>query len=424
MAQIRNLIMSLKIIHTADWHLGQTFFGYDREEEHDAFLSWLIRTLTDQQADVLLIAGDVFDVANPSASSQHRFFRFLREANQQNPGLQIIITAGNHDSAPRLEAPVPLLEELNTHIVGIIRRKDDGSVDFDSLLIPLTNRQGERQALCMAVPFLRQGDYPPAEDTQCTFMEGVNRMYNQLYAYALQKTSVDEPIITMGHLHATGAELSEDDRSERIIMGGLESISADTFSEGLAYTALGHIHKAQRVGGRDNVRYAGSPLPMSFSEVNYNHQVVVVNIGADVSTSTSIMALPVPRTVDLIRIPKRSGGIEEVLEELADLPERDEKNDELFPFLEVRVLLTEPDPALRHKIEEVLVNKAVRLAAIVPSYPDKSDDVFARPLTYSDLQKIDPLDMLKHTFAARYGDEELPEEIEKLFQEVMREVSL
>ena len=103
--------MSLKIIHTADWHLGQTFFGYDRDEEHEAFLSWLIDILTLRQTDVLLIAGDVFDVANPSAAAQRRFFRFLREANRRNPQLQIVIIAGNHDSAARLEAPIPLLEE-------------------------------------------------------------------------------------------------------------------------------------------------------------------------------------------------------------------------------------------------------------------------------------------------------------------------
>ena len=116
--------MSLKIIHTADWHLGQTFFGYDRDEEHEAFLSWLIDILTLRQTDVLLIAGDVFDVANPSAAAQRRFFRFLREANRRNPQLQIVIIAGNHDSAARLEAPIPLLEELNTSIVGAVPRTD------------------------------------------------------------------------------------------------------------------------------------------------------------------------------------------------------------------------------------------------------------------------------------------------------------
>ena len=112
--------MALKLIHTADWHLGQTFFGYDREAEHEAFLGFLTNLLVERQTDVLLIAGDVFDVTNPSAGAQRRFYRFLREANRLNPGLQIVIIAGNHDSAIRLEAPNPLLEELNTSIVGIV----------------------------------------------------------------------------------------------------------------------------------------------------------------------------------------------------------------------------------------------------------------------------------------------------------------
>ena len=103
--------MALKLIHTADWHLGQTFFGYDREAEHEAFLGFLTNLLVERETDVLLIAGDVFDVTNPSAGAQRRFYRFLREANRLNPGLQIVIIAGNHDSAIRLEAPNPLLEE-------------------------------------------------------------------------------------------------------------------------------------------------------------------------------------------------------------------------------------------------------------------------------------------------------------------------
>ena len=222
--------MSLKIIHTADWHLGQTFFGYDRDEEHEAFLSWLIDILTLRQTDVLLIAGDVFDVANPSAAAQRRFFRFLREANRHNPQLQIVIIAGNHDSAARLEAPIPLLEELNTSIVGVVPRTDLCKIDFDSLLIPLYNKEGKREAICLAVPYLRQGDYPASKEGKDTYVEGVTRMYRQLYDYADSQRQPGEALFAMGHLHATGAELSEDDRSERTIMGGLESISVEALS--------------------------------------------------------------------------------------------------------------------------------------------------------------------------------------------------
>lgn len=416
--------MSLKIIHTADWHLGQTFFGYDREEEHDAFLSWLIDTLTEQQTDVLLIAGDVFDVANPSASAQRRFFHFLKEANRRNPHLQIVVVAGNHDSAARLESPIPLLEELNTSIVGLIRRTETGEIDFDSLLIPICNKEREREAWCLAVPYLRQGDYPAPEEGNDTYIAGINRMYRQLYDYADAKRKSGEALLAMGHLHATGAELSDDDRSERIIMGGLESVSSDTFDEGLAYTALGHIHKAQRIGGRENLRYSGSPLPMSFSEKNYRHQVVAITV--ENGCLSEIAPVPIPLLVDLHRIPQQPAPAEEVIAQLTELPLAGTEGNEdpnRWPYVEVRVLMTEPDPGFRHRVEEVLADKAVRLTTIVPSYPKREDDDTVRPLTYSDLQRIDPLDMLKHAFTSKYGGE-LPEDIESLFKEVMREVSL
>lgn len=416
-----NRYMSLKIIHTADWHLGQTFFGYDRDAEHDAFLDWLTVTLTEQQADVLLIAGDVFDVANPSAAAQRRFFHFLKEANRLNPHLQIIVVAGNHDSAARLEAPIPLLEELNTSIVGIIKRTDLCRIDFDSLLIPLYNKEGKREAFCLAVPYLRQGDYPASEEKNDTYIAGVARMYRELYAYAFEQKLTGEALIAMGHLHATGAELSEDDRSERVIMGGLESVPVDTFDPDLAYTALGHIHKAQRVGGREHVRYAGSPLPMSFSEQNYKHQVVAVSISSGVCTDWH--PIPIPLQCNLRRMPVQPLPPEEALAELSGLPvvaDGDDRN--RYPFLEVRVLLTEPDPTFRHRVEELLADKAVRLTSIVPSYPKREDEDTFRPMTYTDLQKIDPLDMLQHAFANRYGGE-LPEELEQLFNEVVREVA-
>ena len=416
--------MSLKIIHTADWHLGQTFFGYDREEEHDAFLNWLVDTLAEQQTDVLLIAGDVFDVANPSASAQRRFFHFLKEANRRNPHLQVIVVAGNHDSAARLESPIPLLEELNTSIVGIIRRTESGEIDFDSLVIPLYNKEKKREGWCLAVPYLRQGDYPAPEEGHDTYIAGINRMYRQLYDFADARRQPGEALVAMGHLHATGAELSDDDRSERIIMGGLESVSSDTFDEGLAYTALGHIHKAQRIGGRENLRYSGSPLPMSFSETNYRHQVVAVTV--ENGCLSDVEPLPVPLFSALHRIPEQPASPEEVVEQLAGLPvANQEEGDEpaRWPYVEVRVLLTEPDPGFRHRVEEALADKAVRLTSIVPSYPKREEADTVRPLSYNDLQRIAPLDMLKHAFTSKYGGE-LPEDIESLFNDVMREVSL
>lgn len=412
--------MSLKITHTADWHLGQTFFGYDRETEQDAFLNWLTDTLKTEQTDVLLIAGDIFDVANPSAAAQHRFFRFLKETKAGCPHLQIVIIAGNHDSAARLEAPSPLLEELNTTIVGVVKRTSTGEIDYASLLCPLYNKEGKREALCLCVPYLRQGDYPPAEEgEENSFMAGVTRLYRQLTDLAKKQRHPNEALIAMGHLYVGNPELSENDRSERVIIGGLESIPSEAFDESLAYTALGHIHKAQRIGGRENVRYSGSPLPMSFSETRYNHQVVSILL--EDGETTEIKSIPIPVSVELLRIPDTPQTAECVLAALATLPEKTDTSMQNWPYLEVRVLQTEPDPGFRHRVEETIKDKAVRLTSIVTSYPKSTAIETNIPLTFSDLQSIAPVTMLEHAFTAKYGNE-LPEGIRDLFNQVVREV--
>jgi exonuclease SbcD len=97
--------LPLRIIHTSDWHLGQTLHQFDRSVEHQAFLDWLSDTLVSEQTDALLICGDIFDTANPSAAAQKQFYRFLQQSKTRLPQLQIVIIAGNHDSPGRLEAP-------------------------------------------------------------------------------------------------------------------------------------------------------------------------------------------------------------------------------------------------------------------------------------------------------------------------------
>ena len=172
----------MKILHTADWHLGQTFYEYDRREEHLHFLEWLKQQIRQHEIDVLLIAGDVFDSPNPSAESQRMYYRFLREVTSENPSLQIIIIAGNHDSAARLEAPNPLLENMNVTVRGVVRRNAEGDIDLQHLIVPLYT-EGEVTAYCLAVPYLRQGDYPSAEN----YSKGVQLLYEQLFNEVKEK---------------------------------------------------------------------------------------------------------------------------------------------------------------------------------------------------------------------------------------------
>jgi exonuclease SbcD len=126
----------LRLVHTSDWYLGHRLHGLERAREHRAFLDWLIETCVSESADALLIAGDVFDTANPSAAAQRCWFDFLGRLRQRLPALDVVAIAGNHDSPARLGAPAPLLGPLGMHVVGAVRRQGE-TVDASSLIAPL-----------------------------------------------------------------------------------------------------------------------------------------------------------------------------------------------------------------------------------------------------------------------------------------------
>ena len=408
----------IRILHTADWHLGQTFFGYDRTQEHEHFLDWLAGVLTKNKIDVLIVAGDVFDVSNPSAASQRMFYRFIHRVTTENPRLQLVGVAGNHDSAARLESPLPLLQEMRTEIKGIVR-KQNGKIDYEHLLVELKNAAGEVEALCLAVPFLRQGDYPVVETEGNPYAEGVKELYARLLKYALKKRTDGQALVAVGHLLATGSEIAEKDHSERIIIGGLESVPPESFPEQIVYTALGHIHKAQRVSGRENIRYAGSPLPMSFAEKHYHHGVVKVTL--DEGWAVEIEKLEYTPLVRLLSIPATEAAApDEVLDELRglELPE-----DEPMPYLEVKVKLSEPEPMLRQQVEEILEGKPVRLARIVSFYRQAAEGSVEEEVLTAGLQEMNPLQIVKATFENSYQTE-MPEELVNLFQEACRTINL
>lgn len=404
----------IRILHTADWHLGQTFFGYDRSEEHELFLNWLAEEMKQKEIDALIIAGDVFDVSNPSAASQSIYYRFICRVTAENPQLQIVIVAGNHDSAARLEAPLPLLQAMRTEVRGVVRKLEGGEIDYDHLTVELKNRNGEVELLCMAVPFLRQGDYPAVQTEGNPYTEGVRELYTQLLKRLWKRRKENQAIVAIGHLQATGSEIAEKDYSERTVIGGLECVSPDTFSEQIAYTALGHIHKSQRVSGREYIRYAGSPIPMSFAEKHYHHGVVMVTF--DEGSVVEMQRLECPKLVPLVSVPHREPALPEVvLEALKALPEADG----VAPYLEVKVLLEEPEPMLRQEVEEALKDKNYRLARIVSTYHSEAQSVEKESEEWKrGLQEMSPLQIAQSAFEKIY-QVEMPEELTDLFQEAL-----
>lgn len=404
----------MKIVHTADWHIGQQFYGYERTKEHSIFFEWLISVVQDYSADALIIAGDIFDGPNPSAQSQRLYYSFLRDITLRNPSLQVVIIAGNHDSASRLEAPNALLQHMNIFVKGVVSRDLNGNIDLDSMFVPL--KRGESiVAWCVAVPYLRQGDY---------YSDGIASLYSALYDRLYQIKEKNTPIIFTGHLQATGSEISNDDRFERSIIGGLESISPEIFLKpDVVYTALGHLHRAQRVSHNDNIRYSGSPLPFSFAEKNYKQGVNIVELDIDSPINSQnyvkIDRVEFDAPVKLISIPDSPRPLAEVLELISQLPKGEVC--ELSPFLELKILLNQPEPSMRHQLEEALKDRAVRLASAQPFKNISQSQEKSIISTYQQLKSISPVDMAKDIFSKNYGLE-MPSELLVLLKEVVEEV--
>jgi exonuclease SbcD len=263
----------MKILHSADWHLGHRLHEHSQLEEQTLFLSWIENYIIDQKIDVLLISGDIFDTGSPSNQSLEMYYNFLVKL-KATTCKSIIITGGNHDSAGTLNAPKDILNALSIKVVG----KATENIEDEVFEI---NINGEK-VIISAVPYLRDGDIRRAVAGE-SFEELSDKykaaLINHYQATAEQCELINTskaPVIAMGHLFATGGSIS--DSEQNIYVGTLGHIGAKDFPSYFDYIALGHLHRPQIIGGNDKVRYSGSPQILSFSEINYDKKVIVLTI--------------------------------------------------------------------------------------------------------------------------------------------------
>lgn len=404
----------LRLLHTSDWHLGHSLHDLPRRYEHDQFLSWLLDRLEDEQIDALIVAGDVFDAANPSAEAQQTLYDFLARARVRLPQLDIIMIGGNHDSAARLDAPDPLLRALNIRVVGGLPRAA-GSVDSERVILPVRGQGGAIAAWVAAVPFLRAFDLPSVggEDP---LVEGVRKVYAGVFDALRARRAPGQALVAVGHCYMVGTQLSE--LSERKILGGNQhALPVDIFPEDIAYVALGHLHRAQAIGGREHIRYSGSPIPLSMTEAPYTHEVRIIELDGEKLASTR--ALPIPRAVPLLKIPAAGPlPLDKVLSELAALPPSGpDVPQSTRPYLEVDVALSKPEPALRRRIEEAVVGKAVRLVRIGVTL-EGSGLALADAFTTASLSELDPEQVFRQCYRRSFADDP-PDEMLASFSELI-----
>ena len=297
----------MKILHTADWHLGASFGPEKRTREFSAVLQWLLRTIAAEHVEAVILAGDIFDSGVPSNSASELYYRFLSGAHAAGVR-SIIAVAGNHDSASFLEAPKWILAQLNVSVIGHADK-----LYSDEQIIPLRERNGEIGAVVCAVPYLRDRDVRTTvsgetiAQQQNSRKNGMLRHYRDLCARA-RELYPDVPLIATGHFYAAGGTVSGWNT-----VGNLSSLAVSELPESIDYLALGHLHTAQPVGGRVNCRYSGSLLQMSFGDQDCRKVVLLLDTAR---LSDPPLEIPIPVFQKIEKITGDTDAIRKRLNEL------------------------------------------------------------------------------------------------------------
>ena len=354
----------MRIIHTSDWHLGQYFYGKSRANEHQKFLTWLLAQAKKHDIDAIIVAGDIFDTATPPSYARQMYFNFISEL--QLLDCQLVILAGNHDSVSMLAESKELLNALSTQVIANVSDIEINKNLAEQVFI-LKNKNKEPKAVICAVPFIRPRDViksqqgQSARDKTLSLQQAIVNHYQSLFEYAQQlvkESSCKLPIIATGHLTALGVTTSDSVRD--IYIGTLEALPSNAFPAA-DYIALGHIHRAQKVGKTEHIRYCGSPISLSFDEAKQSKRVLLVDFEDDHLSTVVDIIVPCFQPLAMIKtsLSELSHAVETLLAEL-DLS--DKNNEKLW--LDIELVDSDRLSDLQSRIESLVENFPVEILLV------------------------------------------------------------
>lgn len=374
----------MRILHTSDWHLGKRLFKLDRSEEHARFLDWLLLTLIDKKIDLLIVAGDIFDVPTPPHGSLEMFYEFLHRVSSETK-TETLIIAGNHDSGLLLEAPSKLLTPHRVKVWGKLSDKPEDH--WYKLKI-----NNEELDVC-AIPFFRSYELLP---------HGEGDALAVLKTY-LTKPKVAPQLLMLHHL----AGIFEAAGSEQVItLSGVDSIPHDVL-EGFDYVALGHIHKPQKIGKA--AYYSGSPIPMRFSET-HPKSVMILEL-KNGKFEIEKLTIPLSRALHILKVSEVNWR-----EKIAAI----EGMTELTPMVEIQMSLTQPVMGLIDEIKETVSKKNMELLSYLPNYSGAEK----KEKRHERLFELSPLEVFQEFYRHKYPDaQNIPSELEHDFKELIQKVT-
>jgi exonuclease SbcD len=399
----------MKILHTADWHLGKKLHKHDLAPDHQLYINWLENYIRENQVEVLLISGDVFDLANPSSEARALYYDALVRINRL--GCTTIITGGNHDSPSVLNAPKDVLKALNIHVVGGLPN------ELADVLIPLPNAN-KPEVVVAAIPFLRDSDLRQMNEGESyddrieAVRMGIEHTYTQVAELAKKKYA-NIPCLALGHLYAAGVSTSDSEREIQI--GNQAKFEASSFGEYYNYVALGHIHKPQQVSATIPTYYSGSPIPLSFSERKDDKRMLLI----DTQKGFEPENMPVPNFRLLKRI---SGTLNEVRAGLNEF----HHTGALPALLELDVIEDDYNTETIYALDRLVFEYENENAQIVKhriTFKNQLSGTSALFNKNQQLEDLKPTEVFEKRLEAENLDEETSALLKQAFNELLEELS-
>lgn len=399
---------TMKILHTADWHIGKKLHKHELSQDFDLFIDWLCDFIKQENVDVLLISGDIFDLANPSSEARKQYYKALIKLKELN--CKIIATGGNHDSPSMLDAPKDILRALDMDVIGGLPE------NLQECIIPVYE-DGNIKLVIAAIPFLRDADLRSGagasnhEDRIEAIREGIKQIFHKA-ADLCKEQFQDVPVIAMGHLYTAGIESSDSERDIQI--GNLAAFQASQFGEYFSYVALGHIHKPQRVNAAIPVFYSGSPIPLSFSERTDNKRILLI----DTTNGFEPESIALPNFRELIKI---SGDLTELELKLNAL----EHHSNLKSLIEVDLIEEQYDAQKIYALDSLVNDFDKEGFEIVKQRAQFKNRIQGASELYKNDQQLEdlkPKDVFIELISQHEYDENAKIEILAAFDEILEEV--
>lgn len=397
--------MTLKVIHTSDWHLGKKLFKRTRVEEQSLFLNWLYEYLKSESIDVLLVCGDIFDTPTPPNDALKLYFDFLNKVSELKT--ELIIISGNHDSASFIQAPSDLLNKHNIHI----KTKIDPIIENNIIELKHQCRNLEVKTL----PYFRSYDiYNNIETQQTELSSNEIKEYLKEYMEKWIDDSEQRPFrIIMAH-HAFGTYAATG--SEHTLqLAGLDSLETTWINPNYDYMALGHIHSTQKVDPNKDAYYSGAPIPLRFSETQRKN-ILRIDLNNN-QHHVSKIEIPTFRIVSQIK-----GNKEDILSKIDSKIQKDkELNCPLPAFYEVIITLDEPDNLFIDSIINLIDSSEAHLLSLVPVYKIAQHD---EEITTQNINGLSIDDIFDEFYKLKHPDsKQMPKHILENFQKLMDEIN-